>query len=63
MRITFVLPAVTLHGGVRVVAIYADRLVKQGHAVSVIAPPLHPPLRRKIKSLVLGRGWPGQGGG
>jgi glycosyltransferase involved in cell wall biosynthesis len=58
MRITFVLPAVTLHGGVRVVAIYAERLKRRGHEVTVVAPPLHISIRRKIKSLVLGRGWP-----
>ena len=58
MRITFVLPAVTLHGGVRVVAIYAERLKRRGHEVVVVAPPLEMPVRRKIKSFVLGRGWP-----
>ncbi|MGO8925735.1 MAG: glycosyltransferase family 4 protein [Limisphaerales bacterium] len=59
MKITFVLPAVTLHGGIRVVAIYAEQLKRRGHDVAVAAPPLHIPVRRKIKSLVLGRGWPG----
>ena len=58
MKIAFVLPSITLNGGVRVVAIYADRLKKRGHEVTVIAPPLNPPLRRKVKSLILGRGWP-----
>jgi glycosyltransferase involved in cell wall biosynthesis len=58
MRITFVLPAVTMDGGVRVVAIYAEGLKKRGHEVSVVAPPIHIPVRRKLKSFVLGRGWP-----
>jgi glycosyltransferase involved in cell wall biosynthesis len=58
MKITFVLPAVTLNGGIRVVAIYAERLKRRGHEVDVVAPPLHIRLRRKVKSFVLARGWP-----
>lgn len=58
MRITFVLPALTLNGGIRVVAIYAERLKRRGHEVTIIAPPLSLPLKRKVKSFVLGRGWP-----
>jgi glycosyltransferase involved in cell wall biosynthesis len=59
MKITFVLPAVTLHGGIRVVAIYADYLKRHGHQVAVVAAPFQIPVRRKIKSFVLGHGWPG----
>jgi glycosyltransferase involved in cell wall biosynthesis len=58
MRITFVLPEVNLAGGTRVVAIYANRLRRRGHEVTVVAPPLSIPIKRKIKSFVLGRGWP-----
>jgi glycosyltransferase involved in cell wall biosynthesis len=58
MKITFVLPVVTLNGGIRVVAIYAEWLKRRGHEVDVVAPPLQIPLRRKMKSFVLGRGWP-----
>jgi glycosyltransferase involved in cell wall biosynthesis len=59
MRITFVLPGANLSGGVRVVAIYAERLVRQGHSVLVIHPwPREPRLRQKLKSLLLGQGWP-----
>lgn len=41
-------------------AIHAKALVERGHEVVLISPPPEPiPLRRKIKSFVSGRGWPG----
>jgi glycosyltransferase involved in cell wall biosynthesis len=59
MRVTFVLPCTGLSGGSRVLAIYAERLHRRGHEVTVV---LDPPPRRtlfwKLKSLVGGRGWP-----
>jgi glycosyltransferase involved in cell wall biosynthesis len=58
MKITFVLPFAGLQGGIRVLAIYAERLRKRGHQVAVVSTPFTMPLRRKVKSLVLGRGWP-----
>jgi Glycosyltransferase len=59
MRITFVLPGANLSGGVRVVAIYAEKLVRLGHSVLVVHPwPPEPRLRQKFKSLLLGQGWP-----
>jgi glycosyltransferase involved in cell wall biosynthesis len=58
MKITFVLPFSGLQGGIRVLAIYADKLSKRGHDVSTVETPWSIPLKRKIKSLVLGRGWP-----
>jgi glycosyltransferase involved in cell wall biosynthesis len=58
MKVTFVLPYAGLQGGIRVVAIYAERLKKRGHKVVVVSGPIVVPLRRKVKSLVLGRGWP-----
>lgn len=58
MRITFVLPFAGLQGGIRVLAIYADQLQKRGHQVTVVSTPFTMPVRRKVKSLVLGRGWP-----
>ncbi len=39
-------------------AIYADRLRQRGHEVTVVSTPLAVPIRRKLKSLLLGRGWP-----
>ena len=59
MRITIVLPEANLSGGVRVAAIYAERLQQRDHDVTILsAPPQNLPLRRRIKSFVLGRGWP-----
>jgi glycosyltransferase involved in cell wall biosynthesis len=37
MRIVFVVPGANLSGGIRVVAIYADRLLARGHEVTVVA--------------------------
>jgi len=56
MQITFVLPDITLSGGIRVLATYAERLQRRGHNVVVVstAPP-RPPLRDRVKSLLLGR--------
>ena len=59
MRVTFVLPFASLAGGIRVIAIYAEHLRRRGHEVCVISTPLDIPVRRKVKSFVLGRGWPG----
>ena len=54
MRITFVLPHANLAGGVRVVAIYAERLQRRGHEVFVISWPRKPPRRlSQIKALLL----------
>src|SRR5215813_219102 len=59
MRITFVSPTLDLSGGAKVVAIYAQRLRRMGHDVSVVAhPSFAMPLRRKLKSLLTGKGWP-----
>ena len=57
MRITFILPTASLSGGIRVVVIYAQALVRMGHLVSIISQPPQPmPLRRKLKSWILGNG-------
>lgn len=59
MRITFVLPFVTLTGGIKVVAIYADRLRRRGHDVLVVSTPRPSrSLKSKVKSLLTGNGWP-----
>lgn len=58
MKITFVLPFAGLSGGVRVVAIYADRLKKRGHDVFVVSlppDPIHP--LDQVKSVLKGKGW------
>lgn len=59
MKITFVLPHAGLAGGIRVVAIYAERLQKRGHQVFVVSLPRYRlPLRRKAKRFLKGEGWP-----
>jgi glycosyltransferase involved in cell wall biosynthesis len=59
MRITFVLPHAGMAGGIRVLAIYASRLQRRGHQVTVVSTPQwRPPLKRKVKSLLFGRDWP-----
>ncbi|MBW0000519.1 MAG: glycosyltransferase family 4 protein [Verrucomicrobia bacterium] len=58
MKITFVLPYTGLQGGVRVLAIYAERLQRRGHEVTAVSNPFTMPLRSKVKSVLVGRGWP-----
>ena len=58
MKITFVLPYAGLQGGIRVIAIYAERLARRGHEVRVISTPQTFSTRQTAKSLLLGRGLP-----
>jgi glycosyltransferase involved in cell wall biosynthesis len=59
MRITFVLPEVSMSGGIKVPAIYGQFLASRGHKICFISPAQKKiPLRRKIKSLLLWKGWP-----
>lgn len=59
MKVTFVLHVASMSGGIRVIAIYAKALADAGHEVTLVSLPMPPvPLRRKIKSLVTGKGWP-----
>lgn len=59
MRVTFVLPHAGLAGGIRVVAIYADRLRQRGHEVVVVSTPADQPTWKAcVKSFLSGRGWP-----
>lgn len=58
MKITIVLPYADLSGGIRVIAIYADRLQKRGHEVFVVSTPYkQPSFLEQIKSVVKGQGW------
>jgi hypothetical protein len=58
MKITFVLPTLSLTGGIRVVSIFAERLRKRGHSVFVISlPHPQPSMRQQVKLLLQGRGW------
>lgn len=59
MRITFVLPVVSMSGGNRVIAIYARKLTRMGHTVKLVSPPpMTTPFGRKIRSWLRGGGWP-----
>jgi glycosyltransferase involved in cell wall biosynthesis len=60
MRITFISPTVDMSGGVRVMVIHARLLMRMGHAVRIISPPprVASPMQ-KLKSLLKGKGWPG----
>ena len=58
MKITFVLPTLSLTGGIRVVSIFAELLRKRGHSVFAISVPhAQASLRQQVKSLLRGRGW------
>src|SRR5262249_36557188 len=49
--------------GIRVLAIYAERLRRRGHQVLAVAPrPDVPTFWQALKSFVRGRGWPSAGG-
>lgn len=58
MRITFVLPGTGISGGIRVLAIYAERLHRRGHLVTVVS---HPYGKRgfssNLLSLLRGKGF------
>lgn len=59
MKITFVLPHAKLAGGIRVIAIYAELLLKRGHQVTVVSLPSRPlSLKEKLKILIKSRHWP-----
>jgi glycosyltransferase involved in cell wall biosynthesis len=59
VRIVFVLGQADMSGGVRTVATYARLLSLRGHQVTIVStPPAAPRLRSRVKSLLLGRGWP-----
>jgi glycosyltransferase involved in cell wall biosynthesis len=59
MHITFVLPTVSMAGGIRVVGIYARELMRMGHAVHLVSPPpVALSLGQKFRSWLNGDGWP-----
>lgn len=56
LSITFLLPPVSMAGGIRVVAIYAKALQKMGHTVTIVSqPPKALGLRAMLKSLLRGK--------
>ncbi|MGC8711243.1 MAG: glycosyltransferase family 4 protein [Leptodesmis sp.] len=57
MRITFVTPEFNLSGGMRIIAMYANRLQQRGHQVTVVAAAINKPsLVRQTKSVLKGQG-------
>lgn len=58
MKITFVLPYAGLQGGIRVIAIHAERLARRGHEVRIVSTPRAFAIRHTLKSLLLGKSWP-----
>jgi glycosyltransferase involved in cell wall biosynthesis len=59
VRITFVMPTVTMTGGNKVIVIYAQKLMQKGHIVKLVSPPPHrTSLPSKVGSLLTGNGWP-----
>jgi glycosyltransferase involved in cell wall biosynthesis len=55
MRITFVTPGWGMHGGDRVIAIYAERLQRRGHQVLLVGPAkVRPSLLTQIKRVLRG---------
>lgn len=59
MRVTFVLPAVDLSGGVRVASIYAEGLRRRGHRVHVVSVrKRRPTWKYAVRSWWNRQGWP-----
>ena len=59
MRLTFVMAAADLAGGNRVIATYAERLGRRGHAVTVVSRPRRRPmLKSRIKAWLKGKPLP-----
>lgn len=57
MRINFVLPVASRAGGVRVVAIYAERLAARGHRVTVVSMPRRLNWQRRLRRGLKGEGF------
>lgn len=57
MRITFILPDGGLSGGMRVAAIYAERLKQRGHDVFVVSTIGKPSRREWLARILRGEGW------
>jgi len=58
VKITFVVPALNLTGGLRVVSIYATLLAEKGHKVTVVSPAAkRPSFKQRIKILLKWKGY------
>lgn len=58
MRISWILPEAEYAGGIRVISIYSEQLIKRGHQVKVISTPrAQPTFRRRLRTLFRERRW------
>lgn len=58
MKITFVLPTLSLTGGMRVLSIYTELLQKRGDKIFIVStPPRQATLIQQLRWLLRGRGW------
>jgi len=58
MKITFVLPTLSLTGGMRVLSIYIELLQKRRHKIFIVSKlPRQATLIQQLLSLLRGRGW------
>lgn len=58
MKITFVVPALNLSGGLRVVSIYAELLAKRGHKITIVSPAAKKStIKQKLKSAIHWKGY------
>jgi len=58
MKITFIVPTLNISGGLRVVSIYAQRLAKRGHIVTVVSPKSRmPTIKQRIKHALKWKGY------
>ena len=58
MRITFISTRTGMSGGDRVMHIYAKALKERGHSVCLVTRPMAIPLKKRVRSLLTGRGLP-----
>jgi glycosyltransferase involved in cell wall biosynthesis len=58
MRITFISTRTGMSGGDRVIHIYAKALKERGHSVCLVTRPMAIPLKKRVRSLLSGRGLP-----
>jgi len=58
LKITFVVPALNLSGGLRVVSIYAKLLAEKGHDITVVSPNKRmPTVKERVKSILNWKGY------
>src|SRR5919202_7097625 len=58
MEITFLLPTLSLTGGIRVLSIYTELLQKRGDKIFIVStPPQQATLLQQLRSRLRGRGW------